>query len=187
MRYIYERTRHCVSHLRGRADGKEVRHLRGWCGYRGTGAHTDHIVATATMVGERPWTGARRMALNTCSVCPRTNLEPRSSLRPRGARRRAMVTWSGRDYAETRYAPILVASPPRRGAHRATRKGLDIRYVVTSIARCPAVALWRHLLRRGQAENLIKRHKSQLASDRTSCRSPLANQMRLICTPPPIG
>jgi hypothetical protein len=33
---------------------------------------------------------------------------------------------------------------------------------------------------RGQAENLIERHKSQLASDRTSCRSPLANQMRLI-------
>jgi hypothetical protein len=28
-------------------------------------------------------------------------------------------------------------------------------------------------------ENLIKRHKGQLASDRTSCRSPLANQMRL--------
>ena len=33
---------------------------------------------------------------------------------------------------------------------------------------------------RGQAENLIKQHKAQLASDRTSCRSPLANQMRLI-------
>jgi DDE family transposase len=33
---------------------------------------------------------------------------------------------------------------------------------------------------RGQAENLIKMHKGQLASDRTSCRSPLANQMRLI-------
>src|SRR5712691_7136879 len=30
------------------------------------------------------------------------------------------------------------------------------------------------------AENLIKLHKAQLASDRTSCRSPLANQMRLI-------
>jgi len=29
-------------------------------------------------------------------------------------------------------------------------------------------------------ENLIKLHKSQLASDRTSCRAPLANQMRLI-------
>jgi hypothetical protein len=33
---------------------------------------------------------------------------------------------------------------------------------------------------RGQAENLIKLHKAQLASDRTSCRSPLGNQMRLI-------
>jgi hypothetical protein len=33
---------------------------------------------------------------------------------------------------------------------------------------------------RGQAENLIKLHKAQLKSDRTSCRSPLANQMRLI-------
>jgi hypothetical protein len=33
---------------------------------------------------------------------------------------------------------------------------------------------------RGQAETLIKMHKGQLASDRTSCRSPLANQMRLI-------
>jgi hypothetical protein len=33
---------------------------------------------------------------------------------------------------------------------------------------------------RGQAENLTKRHKTQLASDRTSCRSGNANQMRLI-------
>jgi hypothetical protein len=32
---------------------------------------------------------------------------------------------------------------------------------------------------RGQAENLIKLHKTQLASDRTSCRSSLANQVRL--------
>src|ERR1700748_3284456 len=33
---------------------------------------------------------------------------------------------------------------------------------------------------RGQAENLIKLHKCQLASDRTSCRSALANQVRLV-------
>ena len=33
---------------------------------------------------------------------------------------------------------------------------------------------------RGQAENLIELHKAQLASDRTSCRDPLANQVRLI-------
>ena len=33
---------------------------------------------------------------------------------------------------------------------------------------------------RGQAENLIKLHKTQLASDRTSCRSAHANQVRLV-------
>ncbi len=33
---------------------------------------------------------------------------------------------------------------------------------------------------RGQAENLIKLHMTQLASDRTSCRSALANQVRLV-------
>ena len=32
---------------------------------------------------------------------------------------------------------------------------------------------------RGQAENLIKLHKEQLASDRTSCHSATANQVRL--------
>jgi hypothetical protein len=76
-----------------------------------------------------------------------------------------------------------ILSRPRRVVARieATRKGLDIRYVVTSIARCDPASLYSGIYcARGQAENLIKRHKSQLASDRTSCRSPLANQMRLI-------
>ena len=36
------------------------------------------------------------------------------------------------------------------------------------------------LCARGQAENLIKLHKAQLASDRTSCRAATANQMRLV-------
>ena len=64
----------------------------------------------------------------------------------------------------------------------ATRLGLDIRYVVTNLdALAPPHWLYASLYcARGQAENLIKRHKTQLASDRTSCRSPLANQMRLI-------
>ena len=63
----------------------------------------------------------------------------------------------------------------------ATYEGLDARYVVTNIAHCGPQWLYDSLYcARGQAENLIKRHKSQLASDRTSCRSPLANQMRLI-------
>jgi len=63
----------------------------------------------------------------------------------------------------------------------ATPLGLDIRYVVTSLeAPRPEDVYARLYCARGQAENLIKLHKSQLKSDRTSCRSPLANQMRLI-------
>jgi hypothetical protein len=87
-----------------------------------------------------------------------------------------------RDYGEIRYAAKSWSHPRRVVARiEATRKGLDIRYVVTSIARCDAASLYSGIYcARGQAENLIKRHKSQLASDRTSCRSPLANQMRLI-------
>jgi len=62
----------------------------------------------------------------------------------------------------------------------ATPKGLDVRYVVTSLT-----AGAKHLYEtiycaRGNAENFIKWHKSQLASDRTSCRDPKANQFRLI-------
>jgi hypothetical protein len=63
----------------------------------------------------------------------------------------------------------------------ATRLGLDIRFIVTSLAKGSPAWLYESLYcARGQAENLIKLHKSQLASDRTSCRSPLANQVRLI-------
>ena len=66
-------------------------------------------------------------------------------------------------------------------ASRPPPKGLDIRFVVTSIETGSAEHIYQTLYcARGQAENLIKLHKAQLASDRTSCRSPLANQMRLI-------
>jgi Transposase DDE domain group 1 len=87
-----------------------------------------------------------------------------------------------RDYTETLYAAKSWSHPRRVVARiEATRKGLDTRYVVTSITHCPARWLYESIYcARGQAENLIKRHKGQLASDRTSCRSPLANQMRLI-------
>lgn len=62
----------------------------------------------------------------------------------------------------------------------ATTRGFDVRYVVTSLN-----GEARHLYEavycaRGQAENLIKLHKAQLASDRTSCQSPIANQVRLV-------
>ena len=81
-------------------------------------------------------------------------------------------------------------SKPRRACARieATSLGLDIRYVVTSLAAGSAEHIYDTLYcARGQAENLIKMHKGQLASDRTSCRSPLANQIASSCTPLPIG
>ena len=64
---------------------------------------------------------------------------------------------------------------------RATRLGLDIRFVVTNVERGSPEWIYDSLYcARGQAENLIKLHKSQLRSDRTSCRSALANQVRLV-------
>ncbi len=87
-----------------------------------------------------------------------------------------------RDFTTTRYAAKSWSRLRRVVARiEATRKGADVRYVVTSIKTGSAKHLYENVYcARGQAENLIKRHKSQLASDRTSCRSPLANQMRLI-------
>jgi hypothetical protein len=62
----------------------------------------------------------------------------------------------------------------------ATPRGFDAHYVVTSLER-EARHLYEDLYcRRGQAENLIKMHKVQLASERTSCQSPVANQVRLV-------
>jgi hypothetical protein len=59
------------------------------------------------------------------------------------------------------------------------RQEVDIRYVVTSL-KGPAQYLYENVYcQRGQAENLIKLHKAQLASDRMSCHSATANQVRL--------
>lgn len=87
-----------------------------------------------------------------------------------------------RRYAETRYGAKSWSTTRRVGARiEASALGLDIRFVVTNLAAGSAEWLYDTLYcARGQAENLIKLHKSQLASDRTSCRSPLANQVRLI-------
>jgi Transposase DDE domain group 1 len=86
-----------------------------------------------------------------------------------------------RGYAETHYRPSPGRSPDLRAWIEATTPGLDIRFVVTSFATARAEHIYDTLYcARGQAKNLIKMHKGQPASDRTSCRSPLANQMRLI-------
>jgi hypothetical protein len=87
-----------------------------------------------------------------------------------------------RCYTETRYGAKSWHIDRRVAARiEATTQGLDIRYVVTSFTHGSAEWLYDSLYcARGQAENLIKLHKSQLASDRTSCRSALANQVRLV-------
>ena len=62
----------------------------------------------------------------------------------------------------------------------ATEKGLDIRYVVTSLKGSAKHLYEAVYCARGEMENFIKLHKAQLASDRTSCRDPRANQFRLV-------
>ena len=87
-----------------------------------------------------------------------------------------------RRYAETRYGARSWGCKRRVAARiEATILGLDMRCVVTSLACGSPEWLYDALYcARGQAENLIKLHKGQLASDRTSCRSALANQVRLV-------
>ena len=87
-----------------------------------------------------------------------------------------------RRYTEVRYGAQSWHGERRVAARiEATAQGLDIRYVVTNLRRGSAEWLYAAMYcARGGAENLIKLHKGQLASDRTSCREPLANQVRLI-------
>src|SRR5665213_2859564 len=66
------------------------------------------------------------------------------------------------------------------GRIEATPNGLDIRYVVTSLNGTAKHLYETVYCGRGRCENFIKWHKAQLASDRTSCRDPKANQFRLI-------
>jgi len=60
------------------------------------------------------------------------------------------------------------------------RQEVDIRYVVTSLQGEARHLYEQVYCKRGQMENLIKLHKAQLASDRTSCHSATANQVRLV-------
>ena len=87
-----------------------------------------------------------------------------------------------RNYAETRYGAKSWKCQRRVAARiEASTLGMDIRYVVTSLTGGSAEYIYDTLYcARGQAANLIKMHKSQLSSDRTSCRLANANQMRLI-------
>ena len=86
-----------------------------------------------------------------------------------------------RSWTELRYAAKSWAKERRVVARlEASPRGFDARYVVTTLGHAPEPLYETVYCARGQAENLIKLHKTQLASDRTSCRSPSANQFRLI-------
>jgi hypothetical protein len=60
------------------------------------------------------------------------------------------------------------------------RQEVDIRYVVTSLEGTAQHLYEDVYCQRGQMENLIKLHKAQLCSDRMSCHSATANQVRLV-------
>jgi hypothetical protein len=85
-------------------------------------------------------------------------------------------TWTAFDYAAKSW------SKRRRVVARleASQRGFDARYIVTTLTGSAERLYETDYCARGQAENFIKLHKTQLASDRTSCRSPTANQFRLI-------
>jgi hypothetical protein len=66
------------------------------------------------------------------------------------------------------------------GAATGMRQEVDIRYVVTSLEGTAQHLYENVYCQRGQMENLIKLHKAQLSSDRMSCHSATANQVRLV-------
>lgn len=75
---------------------------------------------------------------------------------------------------------VSLQPAPTPADPRGVRQEIDVRYVVTSLDG-DAERLYEGVYcQRGQAENLIKLHKTQLASDRTSCHSATANQVRLM-------
>ena len=87
-----------------------------------------------------------------------------------------------RGYTQTRHK-AKSWNRERRAVARieATALGLDIRFIVTNLEHGSSEWMYDSLYcARGQMENLIKLHKTQLASDRTSCRSAIANQVRLV-------
>jgi hypothetical protein len=122
---------------------------------------------------------AQRAAAQAKLIEMRAADRPVDAARLRAAEAEASAV---RRHTEVRYGARSWKCERRVAARvEATPKGLDIRYVVTNMAGGGAQWLYETMYcARGQMENFIKLHKTQLHSDRTSCRSPLANQVRLV-------
>jgi Transposase DDE domain group 1 len=68
----------------------------------------------------------------------------------------------------------------KRAPQLACASEVDVRYIVTSLEGTAQHLYEDVYCQRGQMENLIKLHKAQLFSDRMSCHSATANQVRLV-------
>jgi hypothetical protein len=121
----------------------------------------------------------RRAEAQAALTALRQETPPAEAARLRAAEAQAAAV---RHHTEIRYGAKSWKCERRVAARiEATPKGLDIRYVVTNLVGGSAEWLYKSMYcARGNMENYIKLHKSQLHSDRTSCRSPLANQVRLL-------
>ena len=76
---------------------------------------------------------------------------------------------------------ILGSRTARHCSYRGDEARPRIRFIVTNLDHGSPEWLYDSVYcARGQAENLIELHKTQLASDRTSCGSAIANQVRLV-------
>jgi hypothetical protein len=97
--------------------------------------------------------------------------------------RRALAGAQGK---RRRYANLSYAAGTWRRERRVVARieasplGSDTRFVVTNLADRAKRLYQRVYCPRGRMENFIKAHKTHLASDRTSCHSAAANQVRLI-------
>jgi Transposase DDE domain group 1 len=93
---------------------------------------------------------------------------------------------AGGEVTHRRYANLSYAARSWRRQRRViarlqvTAEGSDNRFVVTNLDGKARALYERLYCARGQMENLIKAHKTHLASDRTSCHGANANQFRLI-------
>ena len=139
---------------------------------------------TVTAGARRSWPGARRTASTTSSASPAI---ARSALSP--TRWPTTSRYAAPRPVQTGCAPSPTSPYAARSWGRkrrvvarleASTRGFDARYIVTSLGDEPRHPYEDIYCARGQAENLIKMHKGQLASDRTPCQSPLANQVRLV-------
>ena len=87
---------------------------------------------------------------------------------------------AGRWSKPRRVIARLEVSPQPDPKGKGMRQEVDIRYIVTNLDGGAQHLYEQVYCQRGQMENLIKLHKAQLASDRTSCHWATANQVRLV-------